>query len=182
MAWQAPPTFVDNEALSASQLNILSANLNETEAGIATTAGRFPMTAGKGRLAERELLDAIVETSEQTSSTSYEDLDTPGPEVTITCGPKAIVDVTCQLTNSSAGVAALATFQVLDADGSEVIEPQDFRSLTFRPGSAGYVLRATVTTLIAVPEPDADYTFRMVYRVSGGTGTFARRRINVQAL
>lgn len=179
MAWTTPPTFVANATLTAAQLNILRDDLNETGPAKATAAGRFLMTSDANQIAERQILDAIVETSESTSSTAYTDLATAGPSVTMTTGTRVIVDVTCAISNNTAGTNNFATFAV---SGATTTSASDIRALIWTPGSAGHQMRGTVRTVLAVNA--GSNTFTMKYRVSSGasSGSFLRRRINVQSL
>ncbi len=106
MAWTPPKTFIENEVLTAADLNqYLRDNLLENEVMKATTAGSRLSTDLQGNLVERTIGHDVVNASEsricgpmvQTSPSFYlyhagpYDLGTPGPTVTIRTGTRALV-------------------------------------------------------------------------------------------
>lgn len=176
MAWTAPMTAVAGSVFTAAQFNAhIRDNLNECPAAKATTPGGYFAVSDTNQVAQREPADAIVETSEATTSTSYTDLTTAGPSVTVTSGPKLIIHTTADLVCNTAGQTARATFNV---SGATTITENDVRALK---NTSTTNLRATVTTVIAVT-PGVN-TVKMVYRTSGtSTATFANRRLIVLPL
>ena len=113
---------------------------------------------------------AEINTAENTTSTSYTDLTTAGPAVTVTTGTKALVIITSELSHSATGVAR-ASFAVSGATTQAANDDYDLHSqgdLTDRFSSASYV------TLTA-----GSNTFTMKYRVNSGTGYFSDRQIFV---
>ena len=113
---------------------------------------------------------AEINTSENTTSTSYTDLTTAGPAVTVTTGTKALVIITSELSHSATGVAR-ASFAVSGATTQAASDDYDLHSqgdYTDRFSSASYV------TLTA-----GSNTFTMKYRVNSGTGYFSDRQIFV---
>jgi hypothetical protein len=115
---------------------------------------------------------AEVTTTETTTSTTYADLATPGPFVTITVGP-------CGAVNVNFG----ATFQ-------GTISYSALTTGTTCPGTASdtYDIRSTASgiTLSRLQHfsglSTGSVTFRMCYRVGSGTSTFYNRFIFAQSL
>lgn len=117
---------------------------------------------------------ADVTTSETTTSTSYTDLATPGPAVSVAlrAGQKCLILIKASTSVSVEGAtAALISFAT---SGAETIAAVDADGL--ENGNA----RFTPTTCMAIFTATAGgtYTFTMKYKVIGAiTGTFKLRRI-----
>lgn len=112
MAWTAPMTAVANAVFTAAQFNVhVRDNLLETAPAKATTAGSIFVGNGTNDIAERIPSHAYVDTGQSTTSTSFTDLTTVGPAVTVTTGTKAIVTITSNMSNAAGG----ATFSVASA-------------------------------------------------------------------
>jgi hypothetical protein len=185
MAWNAPITFVANAVLTAAQLNAqVRDNLSETAPAKATAANRIIVTTGANSVEEREIVDDIVETAQDLAAgtgTTYGDLGTVGPTVTLTTGTKALVLVNCRMTHTVATATCWASFAVSGATTDAAI---DGRAVMLSTGSAtNPAARMGTATLIAVTA--GTNTFTMKYKRSGaatGTATFSARRIQVVAL
>lgn len=176
MAWTSPLTAVANATLTAAQWNAsVRDNLNETAPAKATTSGRLLVTTGLNSIAEREFSEDLVTASETTASTSYTDLTTAGPTLSLTTGPAAFYMLTAQVANDTAGAQS---FAAVDISGASVITPDDGRALI---NEGGEDTRATVVQFESNLTSGSN-TFKLQYRVNGGTGTFQRRRIAVLAL
>jgi hypothetical protein len=172
-------TAVAGSVYTAAQFNtFVRDNLNETAVAKATQSGSYFVGTGANELAERVMQDGIVETFESTTSTSFTDLTTAGPAVTVETGSKALIFVTCDITNNTAGQSGRMTFEV---SGATSITPQDFRALrvTIPSVTGNGNIRSSVPTLLDVT-PGSN-TFTAKYRASGGTATFGNRRIFVMA-
>jgi len=119
---------------------------------------------------------ATVQTNQQTTSTSYTDLTTAGPAVTITTGTKALVIVSAyvQGTNNN---NAIMSFEV---SGATTIAASDDFSLggkvagNFSTGLDLRASRATVQTLTA-----GSNTFTAKYKCSATSASFEAREIIV---
>lgn len=180
MAWSAPFTAVANTVYTAAQFNqYVRDNLNETAPAKATSAGSYFAADGVNSIAQRTPTGAIVLTSETTTSSSFTDLATTGPSVTVTTGPFAWVAYHCQLENSGAGFS----YAGVDVTGATSISPALNRTVNVS-GSAGVRIGASTTVLYegGLALTPGSNTFTMQYRVSSGTGTFADRRIYVLPL
>lgn len=114
---------------------------------------------------------AEVATEQTTTSASFTDLATVGPEVTVTTGTKALVTISCYSRNSGAS-AQNASFAV---SGATTVAASDTVG-TFGTGTTNIWQSRTylITGLTA-----GSNTFTMKYNTGGGTATFGRRHINV---
>lgn len=176
MAWTAPMTAVSGEIWTSAQFNVhVRDNLLETMPGKATAAGRMYVTNGLNSIAERVPTEATVATSQSTGSTSYTDLTTVGPSVSVSTGTSAIVWFQSQMESSSS--TAETSVSVAVSGATTVSANDDWRVLQSGCASSstnrlGGVHRFTGLT------PGTN-TFTMKYRVSAGTGTFEKRSIIV---
>lgn len=173
MAWTAPNTAVAGSAFTAAMWNTyIRDNLNELAAAKATTLGSIFATTAPNAIAERIPTQANTGATEATGSTSYVDLATVGPSITLNTGTQAIVIVYCNLLNS-AGVAAWMSYAV---SGSSTVAATDSRSFQMK-GTGGQ--RGGVPFLQTGLTAGSN-TFTAKYRVStSGTATFSARRLAV---
>jgi len=177
MAWTTPLTAVANTAFTAAQFNAsVRDNLLETAPAKATTTGRWFVSSAANTIAERSILDAVVETSQTTTSATYANLTTNGPEITLTTGAKAFVFINAWSQNTIALTASYASFGIT---GATTNAPSDGRAVT-NENSANAATSACRSTLIDCT--GGSNVFLMQYRVGGGTGTFQRRRMQVMAM
>jgi hypothetical protein len=177
MVWQAPITWTVGQTVTAAQLNAqIRDNMNLTPAALATTAGSIFVGTGVNAVAERLFLQGIVDTQETTTSTSFTDLATTGPAVTLTTGTQAMVWIQSLVANSTAGTSQVS----FGITGATTDAPTSARSLQGDGLTAGGAPRFGVGALMAVT-PGSN-VFTMKYLVSSGTGTFSRRRIQVMGL
>ncbi len=118
---------------------------------------------------------AEVTTSETTTSASYTDLTTSGPSVTVTVGAsgKCRVTVSCLAADDTAGAGALMSVQT---DGAGTPSDQDSCGQdNVTANRSAISSRTTTYTGLSA----GSHTFKAQYkRVTGGTATFARRRIS----
>lgn len=178
MAWTAPMTAVFNNVLTAAQWNTyVRDNFNETMPGKATTAGRHFVSTDKNAIAERAITSAEVTTAQTTTSTSYANLTTTGPAVTVTTGTKAALFYGCRLENSTAG--AQTWFSVAVSGATTTAANDEWGGLMDGITAANqwdFSMFKMFDNLTA-----GSNTFTMQYRVTTGTGTFANRQIAVIA-
>ncbi len=117
---------------------------------------------------------AKVATSQTTTSTSYTDLATSGPAVTLTTGTKALVIITCASSNSGINRTSSMSYAV---SGATTIAASDSVAIIHQNNSIASTLRyssASVPTLTA-----GSNTFTAKYKVNTDTGTFSDREIFV---
>lgn len=175
MAWTAPMTAVANSTFTAAQFNThVRDNLNETAPAKATAAGRYFATTGVNSIAERELAAGFVVTEETTASTSYTDLASVGPSVTVTTSTSALVFLACQMENNTNGGRCAMSYAISGATSSA---SSDLRAYAHEAG-ADDLLHATFVHHVADLTPGSN-VFKAEYRVTAGTGSFSRRRLIV---
>lgn len=177
MAWSTPMTAVANTSLTAAQWNAsVRDNLLETAVAKAT-ANSWPTIytgTGANALAERTIQDKIIDTQETTTSTTFADLTTVGPQLVVTTGAFVLIFHNAQLSSSLAGGICLSSIDI-DAGGAS-----DARAIIGTSGTTNDPFRASAANLFGVGA--GSHTFTMKYRVVTGTGTFKFRRMQVMAL
>lgn len=118
-----------------------------------------------------QMASATVLDNQTTTSTSYVDLSTVGPTVTVDTKEKALVFLSSWVDNSGANLSHISPA----VSGATTIAAADANSLEkFNPGFETVMVMAEFTGLT----PGVN-TFTAKYKVSGGTGTFVFRRIFV---
>lgn len=178
MAWTTPLTAVASTALTAAQWNAsVRDNLLTTAPALATTAGSIFAVTGTNAIVQRLPGTFSVAGGETTTSTTYTGTlsggaGSAGPGFPINTGVKSLVSFSCRQSTSTAttnvwtsvGVSGASTIAASDqwATSMDIVSSQIFHGLTYVETG----LTAGVNT------------FQMQYRVSGGTGTFASRRLN----
>jgi hypothetical protein len=175
MAWASMPSFTDGAILTGAQMAILVGNLNATAAGVATTAGRVIVVTGANAVAERALLHDTVDTLETTAATSYTDLATVGPTVTVAHGAQALAMISARVFNSTSGAF---TYTSIGSSGANVITPLDTYALE-REGTDR--IRATSCHKFTALTPGTT-NFIAKYKVGSGTGSWMRRELIMMAL
>lgn len=178
MAWSTPPTFVSGAALTAAQLNILSADLLETGPAKVTTAGQLLVSTGAGSLAPRTPQTSTVSTAETTTSiAAYGDLATFGPSVTVTLTSSALVLFGCQISNGTAGGGGLVSYGV-NGTGTALNAPNGYpmRGMASNAGEANAYSKVDwISGLTA-----GTNLFALKYTTpTGGTATFQFRDLTV---
>lgn len=188
MAWTAPKTWTAGATLTAAELNEqLRDNLNETMNALAVGGvevgeeGTYFTVESENKLVARRPETYRINTIESTSSTSYTDLTTVGPEVTIETGPSAFVFFSTGLENSNDDNGTFASIAV---SGDTTIAATDERSLScdgiFGIGSGNLGdNRVQFGKAIFFQVNPGINTFTMKYRVGAGRGYFRHRVIGV---
>ena len=118
---------------------------------------------------------ATVNTEQSTTSTSYTDLATSGPAVTLTTGTKALVLITASSYNSTADKQNFVSFTV---SGASTVAVSDDWALLHKGVTSITEVSATRAQLVTGLTAGSN-TFTLKYKVSGGTGYFQRRQIAV---
>jgi hypothetical protein len=175
-------TAVANDAFAASEWNIqVRDNLQETAPAKALVPGGIFVTEGANTIVERQPKQQDLFLGEFTTSTSYTDLTTLGPRVTVDCGPAAFVILYARITNETAGSVSLMSFEVVGAFTFTVyVAASDLRAIEYTPNVAVHTLHASAVFLVSGFSPQIERkVFTAKYRVTGGTGDFNWRRIAV---
>lgn len=134
--------------------------------------GVLTLPSGTGTISkEKESSTASVLTQQGTTSTSYTDLATAGPSVTVTTGTKALVVINGESFNSTTQASSMS-FAVSGA--TTIAAANDSALLNYGTADMGASQVFLLTSLTA-----GSNVFTAKYKVNGGTGTFANRRITV---
>jgi hypothetical protein len=123
-----------------------------------------------------------VATSQTTASTTYTDLATVGPSVTVTipASGKALVTVTGSLTNATNAAQSNMGFAIT---GATTQAASDTQALVVKNGGAQAILVQGSATFFISGLNTGSTTFTAKYRVSASsTGTFVNRSIIVVPL
>lgn len=181
MAWTAPITFVANSVLTAAQLNSqLRDNMLETAPAKATQSGSLIVGSGMNQIAERIPQIQRVDTSETTVSTSYTDLATPGPSVTVTTGTGALILTACTIGNNTANASSFMSWTISGATTrSTPLDKTAVRSDGMN-GASNALTMSTVDYFQGLTPGTS--TFTCQYKVGSGTGVFSNRFIAVMPL
>lgn len=116
-----------------------------------------------------------VATSQTTTSTSYTDLATSGPAVTVNTNTLALVIISANQDNNTAGQWVYMSFAV---SGATTIAASDTNGMkNANSVTAVNVMHASRGVLVTLT-PGSN-TFTAKYRVTGGTGTWTLRDIIV---
>src|SRR4030095_4119647 len=186
MAWSTPLTAVANAALNAAQWNAsVRDNLNETAVAKATTpsagTGKWFVSESTNLIRERVIDEDTVATSQTLgTASSYLSLATNGPILsTVTTGIAALVHVSADVANS---VISTDNFVCAEVTGATTMVAADARALRTHQYVAGATRlhRRSVTNLLSLTA--GSNTFRVLYKVSAITGTFANRNLIVMPL
>jgi hypothetical protein len=179
MAWSTPLTAVANSALTAAQWNAsVRDNLLETAPAKATAAGQIFVATGANAIAARTITRATVGTSQTTASTSYADLATAGPSVSVITGTRAVVFFSSQVAHDTANVAARVSIEITGAssfsadDSFEIVH--DGMPANQGVGWSRFRYYDTLT--------GGSNTFALKYKTTSGTATFSERDILVVPL
>lgn len=176
MVWTAPMTAVANTIFSAAQFNqFVRDNLNETAPAKATVTDAYFTVAATNSIAQRKCFNSIVATSQSTSSTTYTDLATVGPGVSVVSGTQAIVMLTAGVLTDTNNSAAFAGYEI---SGATSRAATDAEALEIDGITANNTIRATATSL-ATGLTAGTNTFLMKYRAGTNQATFANRQMIV---
>ena len=208
MAYEAPGTVASGSVWTASQVNVITNDIlqfapyvqgvftNEAARDAAITAPTEGMhayltapTVPTGTGGAQTIYNgaawvcvtpqsATVATAQTTSSTSYADLATVGPAVTLVTGTSAIVTV-CTQTTADAAATSRMSYAVT---GGTAIAAADTSSAVLIVTGAGVPNLAISTTQIVTGLAAGTNTFTAKYKVSASTGTFTNRSITVQGI
>lgn len=180
MTWSAPMTAVAGATFTAAQFNqYVRDNLNETAPAKATAASQIPVSTGANAIVMRTPSTNAITTVQTTTSTSYVDLATVGPSISVATGTIALVwfgaaqahsidnnETACSVAVSGASTVAASNVWQHSTDGI----------------TAGNFVRGTSFHVFTGLTAGTN-VFTMKYRVgAAGTGSFQNRELAVLPL
>lgn len=169
-------TAVSGATFTASQFNqYVRDNLNETAPARATAEGQIFVSTGPNSLAARQMVKSEVQTSQTTASTSYTDLATVGPTVTVATGTRALALFASSIDNTVTNGGTKVSIAV---SGASTIAASDNWCISRDGANSGNVWRVGMTHMFDTLTPGTN-TFTMKYTVITGTGTFIHRELIV---
>lgn len=179
MAWSAPMTFTANAAITAAQMNTyLRDNMLQTMPAKATAnAGSYFVTTATNVIAEKRAVSSRVDTSQSSASTSFTNLATVGPAVTLATGTSALVMWAAEMRNSAGSATEATVSMSVDVTGASTIPPTDTRRMTNSAQDDG--LWQGMHAVYYDDLTPGTNTFTCKYKVSSGTGFWSSRTIQV---
>lgn len=172
-------TAVAGATFTAAQFNqYVRDNLNATSTALATAASQIFVSTGVNALAARVPTQASVATSEATSTTSYVDLTTPGPAVTVNTGTIAIIFFASTMSSASSDTAQWASVTV---SGASSVAASDAWSIQKDGITGGNNVRYGMTHIFTGLTAGSN-TFTMKYKAGASASTFSNREIGVLPL
>jgi hypothetical protein len=177
MAWSAPMTAVAGATFTAAQFNqYVRDNLNETAPAKATSDGQIFVSTGPNAIAARQMVNQTILTQQTTTSNTYADLATVGPQVTVATGSRALVLFSSSIDNTVTNGAAKVSVAV---SGATTIAANDQWCIARDGANSGNIWRVGITHMFNTLTPGTN-TFTMKYLVgNGGTATFINRELIV---
>jgi hypothetical protein len=162
------------DMLYASAANTLANRAVGTTGQVLTVAGGVPTWATPASSSPASA-SATVATLQTTTSTSYTDLSTAGPAVTITTGTKALVLINATCYKQGSGSNAFVGFAV---SGATTLAASDTTAMNW-VNQAYYDNRFSVSTRVTGLTAGSN-TFTLKYRSNGGgTAEYFNREIIV---
>ena len=125
---------------------------------------------------------ASVATSQSTNSTTYVDLTTVGPAVTIDTGTRALVTISCELKATAApGSYPYDEYATFAVSGATTIAATDDYAIEYWPAANNYTTQMSRHTYLTTLTAGTN-TFTMKYRTGGNTVAYQNRVITVVAV
>lgn len=178
MAWTAPYTAIAGGVVSAADFNThVRDNLLATEAALAMNVGGFFVATGTNTIVERLPSTDFIDTQQTTASTTYTDLATVGPTVTVTTGTKAIVIVGGRVGPVTTGGTASCKLSWAVSGATTVAASDNWAAGIVGQSTTG--VNYTSRWYLATGLTAGSNTFRAKYAVSSGTGTYQYRSLHV---
>lgn len=177
MAWTAPMTATTGVVFTAAQFNThIRDNLLMTAPAVATGAGRIIATTGSKSVTERDPTVGYIGDDEDTASTSYGNLATVGPTVTVTTGPKVFVILGSYQSNTNAGLGSRMSVAVSGATTTAATDSDSFYS---ESGNADDGFKGSYSTILTTTSGVNVFTAKYRTTAGGGTSTFSTRVVAV---
>ncbi|HET6214914.1 MAG TPA: hypothetical protein VFE14_18750 [Micromonosporaceae bacterium] len=162
--------------MTAAQWNAsVRDNILVTPAALATATGRFFATTAANAIAERVPTGATVATSQTTGNTSYTNLTTVGPQVTVNTGTVAFGIWSCTFSNNTTPNTVLTSAAVSGA--TTVAASDSYCGRYLNAGIGTNAVHRGVGLHWWTGLTPGSNTFTQQYRVDGGTGAFSDREL-----
>lgn len=170
-------TWVTAEIVTASMMNThVRDNMLQTAPAKVTTASQILVSTAANTIEARSFGANEIGGAESTTSTSYTNLATTGPALTMTTGVFAWASIAARMSNDVAGTSNLISIAVT---GASAISASDNQSLEYESSVAFDALRASYSYLVTGLTAGSN-TFTLKYRVSAAnSGTFSLRRLSI---
>lgn len=188
MAWTTPMTAVANATFTAAQFNAhVRDNLLETEQAKASGAQNYFVTTGANAIATRTPASHYISTQQSTSATSYTNLSTTGPTVTVTTGTRALVLFSAGMNSTATdasmwvSVAVSGATTIAPADAIAILTDGVQGNFNFSGNPKDQHNRRGSAYLFTGLNAGSN-TFTMQYKVGANTGHFHHREIIVYPL
>lgn len=181
MAWTNPMTAVDGEIFTAAQFNEhIRDNLLETAPAKATGTTGYFVNNALNVVTRRDAAAASVITHQNTTSSTYTDLATVGPSVTMNTGSTVLVMFNARI---NPNLAECAGFVSVAVSGNTSISASDDYAIRYETEDTAGVLfdRMGISHLFTTLNPGSN-TFRLKYRCEAFPGQsvdFAQRSLIV---
>lgn len=181
MAWTAPATAIAGATVTAADFNTyVRDNLLQTMPAMAAEIGSLFITSGTNAIAERVPDFAVVSTSETTTSTTYTDLTTAGPQVSCITGTQAIIIIGARIGANTAASGSPSNKMSWQCSGATSIAASDsWAAGVVQSGTGSGPSVYTSRWYLATGLTAGTNTFTAKYAVSSGTGTFLARSLQV---
>jgi hypothetical protein len=170
---------VSGNALTAAQLNILGADLNETAVGKASAAGQYFVATAANTLVARAMQFDLYTGggTDTTNSTSYTAL-TGGASAGSTSGAKMLIFHGASMGNDTAGSRSLASFAV---SGATTIAATDSVGVAVDCSGANRITKCGQTYLLTGLNLGVN-SATSSFRVTSGIGAFIVRHVGTMPL
>lgn len=176
MAWTVPMTAVAGSPFASADYNtFVRDNQLQCPTALATTAGSYAVSTGPNAMVERIPAMSSLIALETTTSTSFTNLATNGPAVTVTTGTSALIVITAECHNGTASEAARVGVNIT---GATTEAPNSLYILRQETNGTAEFQQCSTARLHTSLSPGSN-TFTMQYAVTAGTGSFNFRSIIV---
>lgn len=177
MAWTVPKTWTSSTTPTAAELNTyLRNNMLETAPAKATTPLSQFASTGANAIAQRNIKYDYIATAQTTSSTSFTNLSTVGPSVTVSTAGSCLVVWGAEVQiASNTDIARMS----VECSGATSVAASDLRSILVGYSAAGTNYAQVSQAVLFSSLNTGTHTFTCKYRMTSGTGTFTYRRLAV---
>jgi hypothetical protein len=184
MAWIAPMTAIAGGVVAAGDFNTyVRDNLNVTEAALASNPGGFFVTTGLHGIAERVFSTDFIDVLETRASSTYGNLATVGPTVSVTTGTKALVVQGARIGDNTAAVGNPSNKMSWAISGATTrAASDDWAAGIVNVGNGNGPVIYTSRWYLATALTAGSNTFTAQYACSSGTASFDHRSLHVLPL